>query len=156
MTAGPRFAQSPPELMWVRVIAERGGAYAGTVLNRPHGLTTVREGSEILFICRPGCEHPFRTSEKYLAERKDWEIVPCNQCGFAELFDAPSDLIRRVFPDLPPGQAPQMMTAFCPICRGAQVVCQKGLELDGSADTGVNADSGTKTRPPKAWWQFWK
>jgi hypothetical protein len=152
---GPRFTKLPPELMWVRVTAARPGAYIGTLLNPPHGLTSVREGGEVLFICPPGSQHPFRTSEKYLAERPDWDVAPCNKCGFPELFDAPSDLARRVFPDLPPGQVPEMMTAFCPMCGGVQVLARKGDEgLDGG-DT-VEAVNRPDARTRKRWWQFWR
>jgi hypothetical protein len=89
---GPRFTKVPPELMWVRVSGTRGGAYVGTLLNQPQGLASVSAGDEILFVCPPGTERPFRTSQKYLAERKDWDVAPCNKCGFGELFDAPSDV----------------------------------------------------------------
>jgi hypothetical protein len=156
---GPRMTKLPPELMWVRVTGTRPPAYVGTVLNRPQGLKTVSEGREILFLCPPGGRHPFRTSEKYLAERQEWDIAPCNKCGFGELFDAPSDLARRLFPNLPPGAAPEMMTAFCPLCGGVQVVSRKGLDdVPGEEGSGALEPGGaTQDRTAaKRWWQFWK
>jgi len=64
----------------------------------------------------------------------------------SELFDAPSDLIAKVFPTLPSGQVPEMFTAFCGACGGVQ-----GVELAGAAGDDVQ-------EPPssKKWWQFWK
>jgi hypothetical protein len=79
---------------------------------------------------------------KYLAERSAWTIHPCNQCGLSELFDAPSDLIKKVFPDLPAGQIPQMFTAFRGACGGAQVA-----ELAGGGEVPRSV-----AEPRKKWW----
>ena len=49
-------------------------------------------------------------------------IHPCNECGLSELFDAPSDLIRKVFPNLPEDGVMDKFTALCPKCGGWQVV----------------------------------
>jgi hypothetical protein len=59
-------------------------------------------------------------TDKYLSERGAWTILPCRKCGFSEMFDAPSDLIRAVFPKSPPGGQMSMFTAFCPLCGGVQ------------------------------------
>jgi hypothetical protein len=127
---GPRFAQTAPELVWVTVTGNHGKAYRGKLLNQPHGLKSVRQGDEILFLAVATAEHPFQVSEKYLAERDDWVIMPCNKCGFAELFDAPSDLIKKVFPNAGknPNEEMEAFTAFCPLCRGVQVVHKPGFE----------------------------
>lgn len=119
---GPRLTETTPELMWVKVLGKKGIANQGEILNAPHNLKTVKTGSKILFIALPEVEYPFRVTEKYLAERDAWNILPCNKCGFPELFDAPSDLINKVFPSLPPGNLVQSFTAFCPLCGGAQVI----------------------------------
>jgi hypothetical protein len=84
--------------MWVSVAGKSGRAYRGKLLNRPHNLTTVKQGEEILFLAGPKGIDPFRVTPKYLKEREHWHILPCNKCGMPELFDAPSDLIAVIFP----------------------------------------------------------
>ncbi len=79
-------------------------------------------------------------TEKYLAERGRWTLHACNKCGFDELFDAPSDLIRVAFPNLPPNAEPEMFTAFCPLCGGVQ-----GLELRAAPSQA----------PQRPWWKLW-
>ncbi len=125
---GPRMTDNYPEVMWVRVEGTRGQAYVGTVLNEPRGLSTVKQGDQILFIVAAGCEYPLRVTEKYLAERPAWDVKPCDGCGLAELLDAPSDLIAKIFPNLPEGSSPEMFTSFCPICGGVQVVSAKPVQ----------------------------
>lgn len=141
---GPRMTDHPYELMWVRVVGTHGPAYAGLLLNAPHGLTSVKQGDKILFMGSETSQHPFRVTERYLVERASWEISPCNKCGMAELFDAPSDLIARVFPDLSEGAAPEVFTSLCPLCGGVQFVSSKALEESDVAP------------PKRKWWQFWK
>lgn len=127
---GPRFSSEPPELVWMTVTGMAGKAYRGKLLNQPHGLKSVKQGDELLFLAVAGAEHPFLVTEKYLAEREEWVVEPCSKCGFAELFDAPSDLVKKVFPNIGdnPNEKMEAFTAFCPICRGVQVVHQRGLE----------------------------
>jgi hypothetical protein len=128
---GPRFTDRAPELVWVRVTGKDANAYRGTVLNQPDGLKTVKQGDSILFLaCRDKKLYPFLVSEKYLQERSNWVIEPCNKCGFAELFDAPSDLIHKIFPNLPKDSTMEGFTSFCPLCRGVQLVHQPGLDTN--------------------------
>jgi hypothetical protein len=60
--------------------------------------------------------------EKYLVERAAWIVHPCSGCGLSELFDAPSDLIPKIFPKIQPGETVEAFTAFCGACHGVQVV----------------------------------
>jgi len=119
---GPRLSRVAPELMWVRVVRKTGLGYSGTLLNKPVGLTTVRQGEEILFLTAKSIEHPFRVSQKYLQERDRWEISPCNKCGLGDLWDAPSDLIQRIFPNTPKDAVMKTFTSFCPACGGVQLL----------------------------------
>lgn len=96
-------------------------------MNQPTQLQTVRYSERIRFIVPAGSEHPVMVTEKYLRERPRWKIHPCEKCGFSELFDAPSNLIRVAFPNMPADAEPEMFTAFCPLCRGVQ-----GVELKES------------------------
>lgn len=128
---GPRLSDTPQELMWVRVVAKQGDVYRGELLNEPHGLKTAKVGDEILFLPANEGKPPFRVTEKYLQERKDWHILPCNKCGMPELFDAPSDLIAKIFPDLADRSDVEEMkfTSFCPICGGVQMISDKPVSL---------------------------
>jgi hypothetical protein len=143
---GPRMTNRSPEAVWVRITGQEGDVYLGQVLNQPQQLETVNEGSVIKFVLPDPTEYPVQVRDKYLQERTDWIIKPCNKCGFAELLDAPSDLMRKVFPNLPDDAVMQTFTAFCGLCGGVQAVVHKsaGQEM-------IEAD-----RPRKAWWHFWK
>lgn len=73
---GPRLSKHRPELVWVRVTGGEGDVFTGTVLNQPHQLVTVRQGSSIRFLVPERGEHPLLVTEKYLRERPDWEVPP--------------------------------------------------------------------------------
>lgn len=147
---GPRITRSTPEAVWVRITRIDGDVFAGRVLNHPDNLSSVREGSEIKFVMPDGSEYPVMVTDRYLRERAEWIIHPCSKCGMSELFDAPSDLMRAVFPNLPPGSAMSMFTAFCPLCGGVQGVESKSdpAELGQHPETAKNPSK----RP---WWKFW-
>ena len=116
--------------MWVSVLGKSGRAYRGKLLNKPHGLASVKQGDEILFLAGPKGIDPLRVTPKYLQEREHWHILPCNKCGMPELLDAPSDLIAVVFPKLKDQKdvAEMKFTSFCPLCRGVQLVWDKPLD----------------------------
>jgi hypothetical protein len=126
---GPRLTTTRPEVVWVRANGGAGDVFTGRLLNQPHQLTTVKEGDEIRFVANGG-EHPLMVTDKYLAERANWDVTPCNKCGLGELFDAPSDLVRVVFPDAPAGAdaVMQAFTAFCGACGGILLVKAKGAD----------------------------
>jgi len=128
---GPRITRNRPEAVWVTVTGMDGEVFRGRLLNEPHNLQSVRHGSEIKFVMPTGSEHPIMVTDKYLRERGSWVIDPCQKCGLSELFDAPSDLIRVLFPNTAPDEEVSMFTAFCPLCGGVQLV---------------------EKRP---WWKFW-
>jgi hypothetical protein len=147
---GPRITRTPPEVVWVTIRGMDGDVFRGRVLNQPHNLQTVRQGSEIKFVMPEGSEHPVMVTDRYLRERPDWVIHPCRKCGLSELFDAPSDLIRAVFPNSPPGGQMSTFTALCPQCGGFL-----GVESRGSPAS----CSGEAAPPPpptkRPWWRFW-
>jgi hypothetical protein len=154
---GPRLTSRHPELVWVRITKYAGGVFTGRVLNQPNQLTSVSEGSEILFILpEHGVvipehgEYPLLVTEKYLKERTEWIIHPCEQCGLSELFDAPSELVRVVFPSTPQGSVISMFTAFCGACGGVQGLQHQSYNPEDLETTSNQPDPG------KSWWQFWK
>jgi hypothetical protein len=143
---GPRITDRRPEAVWVTVTGSDGDVFTGHILNEPKQLRTVQRGKQIRFVMPAGSDHPILVTDKYLRERPSWTIHPCRKCGLSELFDAPSDLMRVVFPNLPEDAVIETFTAFCPLCGGVQAL---ELAQDGSQ---------TVTAPPpnKSWWQFWK
>jgi hypothetical protein len=156
---GPRLTKNQPELMWVRATGGEGDVFTGRLLNQPHHLTSVKLGDEIRFVLPDGSKHPLRVTDRYLAERPDWGITPCNRCGLSELFDAPSDLIRVVFPNSPADENAQMQafTAFCGACGGILLVQARrgaGSGSDSSAPAPKPVPAATPVK--KSWWQFWK
>ncbi|CAN94255.1 hypothetical protein predicted by Glimmer/Critica [Sorangium cellulosum So ce56] len=150
---GPRLTDRRPELVWVRVTACHGDVFTARVLNQPHQLKTVNEGAEVRFIAPTGGEHLLQVREQYLRERADWVIGPCSRCGLDELFDAPSELIAKVFPNVPASARMDAFSAFCGACGGVQLVQHK----DFRQDEGEGPDEQTEQQSPgKKWWQFWK
>ena len=147
---GPRITRCAPEAVWVTVTGVEGEVFLGRVLNQPHNLRTVRQGSEIKFVMPDGSEHPVMVTDKYLRERGEWVIHPCSKCRMSELFDAPSDLMRVVFPNLPPDGQMSMFTAFCPLCGGVQGVESK-TNPAGAEDQPAPAPNARKC----PWWKFW-
>jgi len=127
--------------MWVRVLGMSEDAFIGSLLNAPKQLTSVELGSEIMFVVPERFEYPLRVTAQYLAERHKWQIHACTGCGLDELFDAPSLLIAKVFPNTP-GQL-EMFTVLCGACGGAQVV-QK-----------LAAEPESKSSVATAWWKRW-
>jgi hypothetical protein len=123
-------------VVWVRVTAcTEDAVFSGTVLNQPQQLTSIGQGSVITFLVPNGYEYPLMVTEKYLKERAHWSVQPCQQCGLTELFDAPSDLVRAAFPDIPQGSVPEMFTTFCGACGGMQAV-----EFNEAGSTGENSN----------------
>jgi hypothetical protein len=147
---GPRFTRNPPEVVWVSVTGMNGEVFRGRVLNQPHNLQTVRQGSDIKFVVADGAEFPVMVTDKYLSERGEWVIHPCLKCGLSELFDAPSDLIRVVFPTPPSGAQLCMFTAYCPLCGGPQALASRAAPVTGGDE--VVAPPPFAKRP---WWRFW-
>ena len=143
---GPRLSQRSAEAVWVTVTGSDGDVLRGRVLNQPHHLSTVRPGDEVRFVVTAGAEYPVMVTDKYLRERGAWTIHPCRNCGFDELFDAPSDLIRVIFPDLPAGGELSMFTSFCPLCGGVQGV-------ESRANPAPRGDASPPAKRP--WWKFW-
>jgi hypothetical protein len=146
---GPRLSRNPAEAVWVTVTAMDGEVFQGRVLNQPHNVRSVRQGSEIKFVVADGARCPVMVTNKYLQERGSWVIHSCRKCGFSELFDAPSDLIRVVFPNTQADAQMSMFTAFCPLCGGVQGVQAK----DNPAGGGGRAAAPPPAKRP--WWRFW-
>jgi hypothetical protein len=146
---GRRIAQHPAEGMWVRVIGSESGVYTGIILNTPIGLTNVRQGSAIKFIMPLVGEHPILVTDKYLAERDHWIIHPCKKCGFAELYDAPSDFIRVAFPNQSQDEIQIMFTYKC-------VKCPNGLQVVENKDVPAEAKPPLSRPHKKKRWEFWK
>lgn len=126
----PRISDRKPELVWVTVIASNGDIFTGKVLNRPSQLLTVSQDDEIVFIVPKDGHPPILAAEKYLRERPDWIIHPCEKCGLSELFEAPSQLMRVTFPDLPDGFIMESFTTICGMCGGFQLVQHKNAVRD--------------------------
>ena len=138
---GPRLTDRKPELIWVKVISEDDAIFEGLILNEPKQLNGIKCGDTIHFLIPDGGRYPLMITEKYIKERSDWIIQPCDNCGLTELFDAPSDLNRVVFPDNPEGAIIAMSTVICGACGGSQVMQYKNVSLPENE---------------KKWWQFWK
>ena len=143
---GPRISDRNPELVWVTLTASHGDVFTAKILNQPSQLQSARQGDEIRFILPKDGQQPLRVTEKYLAERPDWIIHPCKNCGFSELFDAPSDLIKARFADIPDGAIMDAFTAFCGMCGGVQLVQRNDAVLD----------QPIAKQFTRRWWQFWK
>lgn len=146
---GPRITRIPPEAVWVSVRGMDGDVFQGRVLNQPHNLQSVRGGDHVKFLAADGAEFPIMVTDKYLSERGAWVITPCSKCGMSELFDAPSDLIRVVFPNHPADATMSMFTALCPVCGGF-------LAVESRVASVPDSEEAVSPRPSKRpWWRFW-
>lgn len=141
---GPRVTRARPEAVWTRITSFDGRLFHGTVLNAPAQLVSVRQGQVIRFLVDAATGHAVMVTDKYLGEKGAWTVGACGQCGFAELFDAPSDLIRATFSNLPPGATPEAFTAFCAICGGVQTIESTALE-----------EPPPRGPVKRTWWKFW-
>ena len=136
---GPRVTQLRPEAVWVTITLVEGELFSGRVLNAPSQLKTVQLNQTIRFRIDAGTGQALMVTDTYEHEKRDWKIGPCTKCGFSELFDSPSDLVRATFPDLPADAKLEAFTAFCPLCGGVQTI-----------------ESLAPTLSPalKPWWKF--
>jgi hypothetical protein len=142
---GPRITDRRPEAVWVTVTGCDDDVFIGRILNQPTQLRSVQQGQQIRFVMPLGCEHPVLVTDKYLRERSSWRIHPCQKCGFSELFDAPSDLMRVVFPNIPKDAVMEAFTSFCPLFGGVQA-----LEFGEASE-----ESGQPPPQKKPWWKIW-
>jgi acyl carrier protein len=115
---GPSFTNTPPELLRVAVIQSEGPVMSGRLLEATRSLRTFAVGDTIEFVRVTGYSHPVLVTDRYVMERKHCYVIGCQDCGFSELFDCPSDLAAR----LHPGRSVSTLVARCPICGGGQVV----------------------------------
>jgi len=125
---GPRLSSTTSELVWVRAVSATDDHFEGKVLNRPTQLRSVHQDDLIHFVVPAGGEHPLMVRDKALAERSKWKVTACDRCGLTELFDAPSDLLAKLFPNMPEGSVPVSFTAICGMCGGVQVVTNRAAE----------------------------
>jgi len=145
---GPRLSDLPPELVWVTITGCEDEVFSAKVLNQPHQLISITQGQSINFVVPEDGDHAVMVTDKYIKERPDWIIHPCQNCGLTELLDAPSDLIRVTFPDAPPDAVMEAFTTFCGACGGVQVVQHK--------DADISEENQPNTTSDKKWWQFWR
>jgi hypothetical protein len=120
---GPHMTKHRPELIWVRVTGYKHRVFIGRVLSQPHQLESIRQNSIIRFLVPEGGDYPLMVTDKYLAERDNWIIYPCQKCGLSEILDAPSDLYPVIFPNTPDTEVVVSFTSRCGTCAdGCQVV----------------------------------
>ncbi len=123
---GRRMTEIAPECVWVRISDYEDGIFVGTILNQPYQLQSVKQGNRILFVEPPSdSTFPLMVTEKYLAEKPAWIINPCEKCGSQEILDAPSDLIKVLFPATPEDSTIDAFTTFCVFDGGVQSVKRK-------------------------------
>ena len=117
-----RMTATRPETVRVRITKAKGDMYYGMILDQPGQVTAVNKGDEIAFKPLQN-SYPVMLAPKYLQERESWQVHPCHQCGFEDLFDAPSDLIAEIFHTT--AQQITMFSTICPLCGGVQAVQHK-------------------------------
>ncbi|PXX33704.1 hypothetical protein [Undibacterium pigrum] len=139
---GPRLTERKPELVWVSINGMDKDIFSGTVLNAPTQLQSISQHQQIQFALA-GVEHPVLLTAKYLQEKAAWNIHACKQCGLSELFDAPSDLIKVIFPNIPADAQLEGFSSFCPLCHGVQLIESKVAPIEAEA------------LPKRPWWKFW-
>jgi hypothetical protein len=122
---GPQLTARRPEAVLVEVTGCDGEVFTGRVLHQPIQVHTVRLGQQIRFVVPAAARYPVLVTERYLHERPNWKIQPCQKCGFSELFDAPSELIRILRPNSAHRAGRASFKSPCPLCGGTQIVSAK-------------------------------
>jgi hypothetical protein len=122
---GPRLTTRRPEAVSVEVTGCEGEIFTGRILHQPVQLHSLRLGQQIQFIVPAAARFPVLVTDKYLQERLFWKIQPCKKCGFAELFDPPSELIALLFPNSVAGASRESFKTACALCGGPQMVLAK-------------------------------
>jgi hypothetical protein len=160
---GPRFTDRTPEIVWVRITGMSqqpfGPVFTARVLNQPHNLQTVAQDQTVQLLAPDEFTLLVMATDRYLADRAEWSISYCPSCGLSELFDAPSELQRKIFPQVPADAVMETFTTFCPACRQVMIVSKRKDDEPYVKRLEVNADSRQPFQPPPAkrkWWQFWR
>ena len=96
-------------------IGRRTPIYTGVLLNQPVSGPSPRAGESIHLMADTGSKVAVIVTERYRAERPDWEVQPCDRCGFAELLSLPSEASEGPLPD-------QLRRMPCGQCDGQQAV----------------------------------
>lgn len=122
---GPRVTSRRPEVVAVEVTGCEEEIFTGRILQQPIQLHSLRLGQRIQFIVPSAARFPVLVTEKYLQERSLWKIQPCKKCGFAELFDPPSELIPLLFPNSVARASRESFKTACALCGGPQTVLAK-------------------------------
>jgi len=122
---GPRLSSRRPEVVAVEVTGCEGEVFSGRILHQPIQLHSLRLGQRIQFIVPTAARFPVLVTEKYLEERSLWKIQPCKKCGFAELFDPPSELIALLSPNSAAAANRESFKTVCALCGGPQLVLAK-------------------------------
>lgn len=108
------------EQMWVRIEQQMERTWIGSLLNQPHA-GGVERGSRVEIAVVPGSPLPVWISPTIQDNLSKYRGA-CAQCGF-NLVVAPIDeLIRKSFPDAPPGAQLMSFTTRCALCQGTQVL----------------------------------
>jgi len=116
---GPMFSNVPHELVPADLVQEDGALMLVRVRESPKAVAGISAGDTVRVLRTPSFEFPILVSDSYLRERRhSYILMPCGECGFAELFDLPSDLAAETFE----GPAPSMFTTRCPLCGGGMVI----------------------------------
>jgi hypothetical protein len=169
----PRRTQRKPEVCWVTVTGvsqvlrfpvagpdaiphtvegaqwQERPVYAGTLLNAPAQLDSVKRGDTIQLIHTPGMPQPILVRPEYLSERPDWALVPCNRCGADQGLDAPTVMARTRFPAMPPDAVMEAFSAFCG-CGGFMMLSKLARDPDSAF-----APEAPPAPALKPWWRFW-
>ena len=91
----------------------------------------------------PAIRQMVKITPSYLAEIEDWNVNPCEQCGFALLTDGPSSFIPKDSEIL-------YFEQKCPFCGGVQKVSHKHY-IPPVEET----EPGSEEEIPIPWWKFW-
>lgn len=119
---GYKFTAIQPELVWVRITGRAGVCYSAELLSKPIDIPNLQPGQSLLFMAPNGGPQPHMIDARYIADRANWRIIPCEKCGMHEFFDPPTDFFKKTFPNLTGDIEEITFTAFCNLCKGVQVV----------------------------------
>jgi hypothetical protein len=139
---GPTVSDLRPEALLVTVSWEKNDVFTAAIEQAPRTVKSVGAADQIFFVMpSAGTKLPIRVTQAYIRELREWDIVPCPQCGMDHLFDCPSSLARKA------GGGDAFDTP-CPMCKTEMTVCKKPPEPKRAPSA--------PPPPEKKWWEVWK
>lgn len=83
----------PLHKVWARVLTQQEEVWQALVIQEAEGISSLKKQDVIYLMWSEARQDFFQVTPLFLAEHKEWQITPCQPCGFELLMQAPSELM---------------------------------------------------------------